>query len=149
MKILLVEDDEHKMNDIITYLKTTIKNVNVDTACSIASGVETAIDNQYDLILLDMTIPNFDITETSDGGKSYKNGGEIIVKELLDEEIDFRCAIITQYETFNNETIDQIGQRMKELCGDNYFGYVKYSTSDNSWKDSLKKMIEYVANTLD
>lgn len=148
MKVLLVEDDEHKMNDIIMNLKTTIKDVNIDTAYSIASGVETAIDNQYDLILLDMTIPNFDITETSDGGKSYKNGGEIIVKELLDEEVVFRCAIITQYETFNNETIDQIGQRMKVLCGENYFGYVKYSTSDDSWKDSLKKLIENVADTL-
>lgn len=148
MKILLVEDDEHKMNDIILYLKTTMKNVNIDTAYSIASGVETAINNLYDLVLLDMTIPNFDITETSDGGKSYKNGGEIIVKELLDEEIDFRCAIITQYETFNNETIDQIGLRMKVLCGDNYYGYVKYSTSDNSWKDSLKKLIEHVADNL-
>ncbi|MCQ2320627.1 MAG: response regulator [Bacteroidales bacterium] len=149
MKILLVEDDEHKMNDIITYLKTIIKDVIIDTAYSIASGVGAAIDNQYDIILLDMNIPNFDITETSDGGKSYKNGGEIIVKELLDEDVDFRCAIVTQYETFNNETIDQIGQRMKELCGDNYFGYVKYSTSDNSWKDSLKKLIEHVENTLD
>lgn len=148
MKILLVEDDEHKMNDIIMYLQSNIKNVSINTAYSIASGVETAMDNQCDLILLDMTIPNFDITETSDGGKSYKNGGEIIVKELLDEEIDFRCAIITQYETFNNETIDQIGQRMKTLCGDNYFGYVKYSTSDDSWKDSLKKLIEHVAHTL-
>lgn len=148
MKILLVEDDEHKMNDIILYLKTTMKDVNIDTAYSIASGVETAINNLYDLVLLDMTIPNFDITETSDGGKSYKNGGEIIVKELLDEEIDFRCAIITQYETFNNETIDQIGLRMKVLCGDNYYGYVKYSTSDNSWKDSLKKLIEHVADNL-
>lgn len=148
MKVLLVEDDEHKMNDIIMNLKTTMKDVNIDTAYSIASGVETAIDNRYDLILLDMTIPNFDITETSDGGKSYKNGGEIIVKELLDEEVVFRCAIITQYETFNNETIDQIGQRMKVLCGENYFGYVKYSTSDDSWKDSLKKLIENVADTL-
>lgn len=148
MKILLVEDDEHKMNDIIMYLKTTMKDVKIDTAYSIASGVETAMGNLYDLILLDMTIPNFDITETSDGGKSYKNGGEIIVKELLDEDVDFRCAIITQYETFNNETIDQIGQRMKVLCGDNYFGYVKYSTSDDSWKNSLKKLIEHVADTL-
>lgn len=148
MKILLVEDDEHKMNDIIMYLKTTMKDVKIDTAYSIASGVETAMGNLYDLILLDMTIPNFDITETSDGGKSYKNGGEIIVKELLDEDVDFRCAIITQYETFNNETIDQIGRRMKVLCGDNYFGYVKYSTSDDSWKNSLKKLIEHVADTL-
>lgn len=149
MKILLVEDDKHKMNDIIAYLDTFKKKIEVDTACSVESGVQSAVDNTYDLILLDMTIPNFDITEKSDGGKSYKNGGEIVVKELLDEEIDFRCAIITQYETFNNETIDQISQRISRLCQDNYYGYVKYSTDNDAWKDNLKELIEHVENTID
>lgn len=65
---------------------------------------------------------------------------------MLDEEIDFRCAIITQYETFNNETIDQISQRISRLCQKNYFGYVKYSTDNDMWKDKLKKLIEHVEN---
>jgi DNA-binding NarL/FixJ family response regulator len=149
MRILLVEDDEHKMKDIIQYLNQIKRDVVIDTAFSVESGVQKAVDNPYDLILLDMTIPNFDITESSDGGKSYKNGGEIIVKELLDEDVAFKCAIITQYETFNNETIDQISQRVRSLCGDNYFGYVKYSTSDDAWKELLKKLIEDVAHTID
>ena len=148
MRILLVEDDKHKMNDIITYLDTFKKKIDVETASSVESGVQSAVDNPYDLILLDMTIPNFDITEKSDGGKSYKNGGEIVVKELLDEEVDFRCAIITQYETFNNETIDQISQRISKLCQDNYFGYVKYSTDNDAWKGKLKELIEHVENTI-
>ena len=148
MRILLVEDDKHKMNDIITYLGTIKNMVKVNTAGSVESGVQSAIDNTYDLILLDMTIPNFDITEKSDGGKSYKNGGEIVVKELLDEEVDFRCAIITQYETFNNETIEQISQRISKLCQDNYFGYVKYSTDNDAWKDKLKELIEHVENSI-
>ena len=148
MRILLVEDDEHKMKDIIQYLEVILKGVIIETAHSIESGVQSAIDNQYDLILLDMTIPNFDINETNEGGKSYKNGGEIVVKELLDEDVFFNCAIITQYETFNDEPIDQIGQRVKTYCGDHYYGYVKYSTSDDAWKQSLKILIEHVANTL-
>ncbi len=149
MRILLVEDDEHKMNDIISYIDTLKKGIIVETARSVESGVQSAVDNQYDLILLDMTVPNFDITEKSDGGKSYKNGGEIIVKELLDEEVAFRCAVITQYETFNNETIDQISQRISRLCGDDYLGFVKYSTNTESWRQGLKELIEYVENTID
>ncbi|SEA55038.1 Response regulator receiver domain-containing protein [Xylanibacter ruminicola] len=149
MKILLVEDDEHKTNDIITYIESMNKMIDVSTARSVESGVQAAVDDQYDLILLDMTIPNFDITEKSDGGKSYKNGGEIIVKELLDEEVEFRCAVITQYETFNNETIDQISARIGKLCGENYLGYVKYSTNTESWRQGLKEYIEYVENLTD
>lgn len=149
MKILLVEDDEHKMNDIISFIDTLKKEILVVTARSVESGVQAAVDSQYDLILLDMTIPNFDITEISDGGKSYKNGGEIIVKELIDEDVVFRCAVITQYETFNNETIDQISQRIRQLCGDDYLGYVKYSTNTESWREGLKELIKYVENTID
>lgn len=149
MKILLVEDDKHKIDDIIGFIDTLKKGIMVDTARSVESGVQSAVDSQYDLILLDMTIPNFDITEKSDGGKSYKNGGEIIVKELLDEEVEFCCAVITQYETFNNETIDQISQRISQLCGDNYLGYVKYSTNTESWRQGLKELIEHVENTAD
>lgn len=149
MRILLVEDDEHKMNDIISYIDTLKKGIVVETARSVESGVQSAVDNQYNLILLDMTVPNFDITEKSDGGKSYKNGGEIIVKELLDEEVAFRCAVITQYETFNNETIDQISQRIRLLCGDDYLGYVKYSTNMESWRQGLKELIEHVENLTD
>ena len=148
MNVLLVEDDEHKMNDIIAYLESLRKKIQTTQARSVESGVQAAVDSPFDLILLDMTIPNFDITENSDGGKSYKNGGEIVVKELLDEAICFRCAIITQYETFNNETFDQISQRIHQLCQDSYFGYVKYSTSNESWKSDLKKLIENVENTL-
>ena len=89
MRILLVEDDDHKMNDIIGYIRTLNMTIEISTARSVESGVQSAIDNSFNLLLLDMTIPNFDITEKSDGGKSYKNGGEIIVKELLDEDVDF------------------------------------------------------------
>lgn len=149
MRILLVEDDEHKMNDIISYIEALKKNIIIETARSVESGVQAAVDKQYNLILLDMTIPNFDITDKSDGGKSYKNGGEIIVKELLDEEVAFRCAVITQYETFNNETIEQISQRIHQLCGDDYLGYVKYSTNTESWRQGLKELIEHVENIVD
>ena len=148
MRILLVEADDHKMNDIIGYIRTLNMTIEISTARSVESGVQSAIDNSFNLLLLDMTIPNFDITEKSDGGKSYKNGGEIIVKELLDEDVDFNCAVITQYETFNNETIDQIGLRIQRLCGKKYFGFVKYNTSNESWKNDLKQMLENVESTL-
>lgn len=148
MKILLVEDDEHKRNDVSACLMSVDGDMTIEHGYSVASGVQMAVDCQYDLLLLDMAIPNFDQSNGSNGGRPFKKGGELIVEELLDEGVDFRCAIITQYETFNNETIDEIGQRLSELCGDKYFGYVKYSTMNEDWKDDLKKLIQHVKNTL-
>ena len=114
---------------------------------SIESGVQLGVDHDYDLILLDMTIPNFDKTDGKNGGISFKNGGEIIVRELIDEGVTFKCAILTQYETFNNETIEEISERIKEKCGENYLGYIKYNILDEEWKDNLIKLFKNVKST--
>ena len=149
MNILIVEDDDKKRGGVLSYLHQEFDGLNIDEGYSVESGVQKAVDNQYDLIILDMTIPNFDKTDGKNGGNSYKNGGEIIVRELIDEDIEFRCMVLTQYETFNNETIDQISNRIKQKCGNNYLGYVKYSTLNNEWKDQIKKIIAYVKNIID
>lgn len=148
MKVLLVEDDEHKRNNVDSCLRSIQHDIKVDYGYSVESGVQKAVDNKYDLLLLDMTIPNFDQSNGSSGGRSFKKGGELVVEELLDEEVDFRCAVITQYETFNNETIDQISDRLSAMCGDNYFGYVMYSTMNEDWKKELKNLIQNVKNNI-
>lgn len=144
MRILFIEDDKYKRESVIVFIKSLYPNTEIDTAVSYESGVQMGVDNQYDLILLDMTIPNFDTSEGRPGGQSFKNGGEMIVRELLDEEICFRCAVLTQYETFNNETIDQISERISMRCGNKYLGYIKYNKLDEEWKENLKKLLQYV-----
>lgn len=144
MKLLLIEDDDKKRNSVLSFINSEIPDNSVDEGFSVESGVQLAVDNPYDLIILDMTIPNFDKTGGRNGGNSFKNGGEIIVRELLDEDVHFKCVVLTQYETFNNETIDEISNRIKSRCGENYLGYIKYSTLDDEWKKQLKQVIANV-----
>ena len=147
MKILFVEDDDHKRKSVEDFLRSAICDLSIDVGMSIESGVQLVVDHDYDLILLDMTIPNFDKTDGKNGGISFKNGGEIIVRELIDEGVTFKCAILTQYETFNNETIEEISERIKEKCGENYLGYIKYNILDEEWKDNLIKLFKNVKST--
>lgn len=146
MKILYVEDDINKRTSVIEYIKTIYPNAFIDTGMSVESGVQLGVDNKYDIIILDMTVPNFDNNDGRNGGQSFKNGGEIIVRELLDEGVDFRCVVLTQYETFNNESIDQISDRIKQRCGNKYLGYIKYNKLDEEWKDNLTKILNHVKN---
>jgi hypothetical protein len=88
-----------------------------------------------------MSIPNFDINENEDGGATLKNGGELIIMELIDENVDFKCVVLTQYETFNEETLDAIDSRLKEKCGNKYLGFIKYSAWKDDWKELLKNKI--------
>ena len=65
---------------------------------------------------------------------------------MIDEGVLFKCLILTQYETFNNETIDQISERIKTKCGVNYLGYVKYNKLNEEWKGQLVKLLQDVKN---
>ena len=147
MNILIVEDDENKSKTITEYISSIYPDIELSVAHSYQSGVQMAIDYKYDLLLLDMSIPNFDITENEGGGEALKNGGELIIQELLDENIDFNCTIITQYETFNNEPLTTIDARLRKSCGDKYQGCIKYDSYNDDWKDLLKINIENVIHT--
>lgn len=68
----------------------------------------------------------------------------MIVNEVYDEGKLVKIAIVTQYETFDGETLDVVERRLKRLCGDNYLGCVKYCSYMEDWKESLNKIIDYV-----
>lgn len=146
IRILLVEDDANKARSIIDFLNQSFNDIEIEKAASYQSGVDLAIDSVFDLLLLDMSIPNFDSIDSKESGESLKNGGELIVEELLDEGVDFHCTVITQYETFNNETLQTIDTRLKLLCKDRYHGCIKYDTFNDNWKQQLKNNIEHVIN---
>lgn len=142
LKILIIEDDDNKCSEIESYLKKTFYNISLKYGKSYQSGIQEAINERYDLLLLDMSIPNFDINENEDGGSTLKNGGELIIMELIDENVDFKCVVLTQYETFNDETLDAIDTRLKENCGSKYLGCIRYSAWKNDWKELLKNIIQ-------
>lgn len=147
MKILIVEDQWVKANNIKSFLEKEYDGIVVDIACSYQSGLEKSFGGGYDMLLLDMTLPNYDIKEGEDGGLTRMKGGQLIVEELIEEDIPFMCAVVTQYETFDNESIDTVDNQMRMLCGNKYFGYVKYNNSDDNWKQNLKQIFDDAFNT--
>ena len=66
MKILIVEDDENKLNNLKDFINEYYLNeVNIDICHSFQSGLESILINKYDLLLLDMSLPNFDLDDTT------------------------------------------------------------------------------------
>lgn len=143
MRILIVEDDAEKAKSIESYISEKFSSNSTNVVQSYHDGVEYAMNGKYDIIILDMSIPAFE-GQDSCRGETLKNGGEIIVRELLDEDIKFRCLVITQYETFNNESLETIDKRLRKLCGNSYLGCIKYDTYNDDWKDKLKNVLENV-----
>lgn len=143
MKILLVEDDGYKSTAIKQWIETTYDDMDVTLAVSYKDGCIAALDDKYDLLILDMSLP----ARTQSIGASKDtivNGGELIIRELLDEDVYFYAVILTQYETFNGETIEAIEDRLHQMCGDKFAGCISYNSQDDSWKNNLKMVMDNV-----
>lgn len=143
MKILLVEDDGYKSTAIKQWIETEYRDACVELTVSYRDGCLAALEGGYELLILDMSLPAR--TQKIGSAKdTIVNGGELIIRELLDEKVPFKAVILTQYETFNGETIETIDDRMKQMCGESFFGCISYNSQDDSWKNNLQKILNYV-----
>ena len=86
MRILIIEDEFNLADAISSRLKK--ENYSVDISTDGIEGLENALTNIYDLILLDVMLPQ-------------KNGFEIL-KELKENHIDSKVIMITAKNELDN-----------------------------------------------
>ena len=108
MKILIIEDEYNLADAIASMLRSNKYNVEIKTDGE--EGLEEALTNIYDLIILDVMLP-------------HMNGFEIL-KELRNEKIDSKILMLTakstiddKMEGFNNGADDYLTKpfHMQEL----------------------------------
>lgn len=143
MKILLVEDDSYKSTAIKQWINIEFSDADVELHVSYKDGCLAALDGKYDLLILDMALPARTQT-TGNGSDTIVNGGELIIREMQDERVAFKAVILTQYETFNGETIEAISEKLRQMCGDSFCGCISYNSQDDSWKNNLHEILDNV-----
>ncbi len=146
MRILLVEDQKYKSDDIIYYLSTTV-GVDVKLARSYSEGVTEVLGNAYDLILLDMTLPIFEKSEGEDGEQMFEDGGRRIMRRMKSKKIVTPCYVITQYDKIQDVTIETMDIELKNMFSNIYKGYIFYQSNSNVWKTKLSEVIENAKST--
>jgi CheY-like chemotaxis protein len=145
MKILLVEDDEDKREQLMNFV---IEKLGIDfkEARSYQGGLRLIKEEQFDLILLDMTMPTFDISSTENGGRSQPFGGEMLLYEIIRREIKSKVIVVTQFDIFGKGdeeiTIKDLDLKLSTLFKDTYLGIVQYNISYTGWKDILYDKIK-------
>ncbi len=143
MKILVIEDDDNKYNPVRNFLiELYNNNVTIIHKKSFQSGMEILYAEKFDLLILDMSIPNFDVTELDDGGDTLDRGGEFILEEMDRENIITKSIIITQYEEFKGVSLAEIDKNLMEEFKESYLGCVSYNTGYDNWKNELEQLIK-------
>ncbi|MCM1115286.1 MAG: response regulator [Clostridium sp.] len=138
-KVLIVEDDAYKEEQIVNYLKSLNNSINITRKHSLNSALFDIMRNIYELILLDMSIPTFDTNEP-EHFKPY--GGLMFLDELKRIKSETPVVIITQFSKFGEGKNEITMEQIKKKCSQKYVNYkdVIYF-KDVKWKEYLKGYI--------
>lgn len=141
MKVLIIEDDYVKYVTVSKFVYGLFPDVLIKHAGSYNSGLRTAVSEFFDVILLDMTLPTFDVTNEDDGGRPFKYAGKEILRQLDRRGVESKVIIVTQFDTFGSGddviSLDQLIYDIKNKFYKNYSSYVFYSALTDSWKEEL------------
>jgi len=141
---LLIEDDDQKRKDIESHLSATLE-ITIDQACSFQAAKRALLLGRYDLIILDMTLPSFDVSPIESGGSTKQLGGKLIMRFLHREEIKCPVIILTRFDTFpaydNNISLKELARVFSVEYSGFFIDAIYYNSSSSEWKAHLTKAI--------
>jgi len=148
IKILLIEDNKTKANDIKLFIEDFLIDSDLIIKESLTSGLRDLFSNNYDLLLLDMSLPTREGAMSSTINNFEQLGGHRILSEMKRKEKKIPTILITMFsefgvgESFLN--IDNLNVILKEEFHDFYNGFVFYSSQNDDWKDKLQNLINEI-----
>ncbi|WLG38763.1 hypothetical protein [Pseudomonas rhodesiae] len=142
MKLLIVEDDDYKLESIRTFVLASLGDVSIFTSVSLKDALESINHSTFDLIFVDMAIPSHPPTTGQGTPVSFNTGGLDIIMKLSAIGRTDPCVIITQYPDIEisgeyiplNEVVD----RLPELLECEVAACIFYDEGSDSWKSELK-----------
>lgn len=149
MRILIIEDDFDKREKIRLHVEDVLKeNFEIVEHESLRSGLKAVIqDGLFELILLDMTMPSFNISVDEPGsGDSESFAGAELMAQMRLRKINIPVVVITQYRSFEGGTVslEDLASEFSSKYSDFFKGYIYYNSAIEGWKkeltDQLRKL---------
>ena len=155
MKILFIEDDDEKRKKINSFLQETFSELEIKNKKSYNSGLlELVLKKSYTLVLMDMSMPNFDITtDDPEGGSPESFAGRELLNQMKFRNITYPTIIITQFDSFGEHieklSLEELNEELKNKFTPTYRETVYYHSSESNWKTQLKEEIEKILKETD
>lgn len=147
-ELLLVEDNSHKRDRIVSFLTDSFPLWRIVQAHSFTAASRYVLERDFSVILMDMSLPTYSKSEKDSGGRFRTFGGREIARKALRRGIHARILFLTQYEAFSDQgtskTLQTLDEEMRAEYGDIYVGLVHYDSSKSLWKEVITKTLNEV-----
>lgn len=141
MRLLIVEDDPNKLNAITAFLDQ-YEDIAYTCHMSYQSGMRAIASGNFDLLLLDMSMPVYDVTAHDTGGRPLPMAGRDILFQLKRKKNPLKAIVVTQYEDFNGISLSKLDNILREEFPQNYIGSVYYNITQDNWRRDLDAMLQ-------
>ena len=147
MRILIVEDDENKSVQLDRFVRDTFPDAELCSTRSLQAGVRRIRTEPFDLVLLDMTLPNYEAgPDEPGGGTTHSFGGREFLKQMERFDVSTPVVVVTQFETFGKPpqslNLEELDAQLRREHGGIYRGAVYYHASIHGWRDVLRASCE-------
>ncbi len=144
-KMLIVEDDIHKRDQLLGFFHDRFPAIEVKVAVSLIGGIRVMREITPEIVILDMTLPNYDPEgeETSNSMQAF--GGEEFLRQAQRGKADSDVIVVTQFETFGDgENLKDRNELEADLSRDFpslFRGMVYYHASLSGWVEELEHLV--------
>lgn len=145
-KVLIVEDDPHKRQQLERFFSTRAPSADVRVAISLIGGLRMLRAYNPDVVVLDMTLPNHDPEEDGHIGSMLAFGGEEFLRQARRMRSSAKVVVVTQFETFGDEENAKERHELEADLAENFpeifKGMVYYHASLSGWADELDGLLQ-------
>lgn len=150
MHLLVIEDNDIKYQLIEQCLEEARVQVTHERAASYQSGLKRLLSEteRFDYVILDMTLPAYDVRSGVVSISMFTFGGEGILRECARKSAHGRFIILTQYDVFVRDqkeiTFEELKSELRRKFDHQIVECLRMDTSSIKWKADLLALIERI-----
>jgi CheY-like chemotaxis protein len=143
--VLLVEDEDPKRRHISSFLQELIPALDLGVARSVRSALDKLEERMPELLILDMSLPTFDIGGNEGGGRPQGFGGLELMRNMELEGIECPVVVLTGYDAFakagGQVGLDTLNTELSSAHPHLFKGMFQYSSAYGGWQEKLRGLL--------
>jgi len=145
LKILIVEDDEYKGSDISRVVGDHFSEAQIERAGSVTSALRAVTQGGFAFIVLDMSLPTFDLTGPGGGGSPQGQGGLEVLRLAKKLHATAPFIVVTQYPDIEIDGVELplslAAEKLSSRFGVMVIGCLLYEFDSDVWKSQLNNLL--------
>lgn len=133
MRVLIVDDLSSKAKEISKILREFKEVIEDDVALDMRKAKEKLLKNKYDLLILDINLPN------RLGDEPIEGNGAKLLESIKNNEKFLEPEYIVGLTAYEDEQ-----RNLSDIFKSNFSELIRYDISSEQWKDNLRGKIDRI-----